>query len=60
MPVLAKRPELGADGHGRCVLRLTLLRGSSSGKHKFKLRGVRVLAGNVTADPLQLDKPDPA
>ena len=42
------------------MLRLTLLRGSSSGKHKFKLRGVRVLAGNVTADPLQLDKPDPA
>ena len=29
----------------RCELRLTLQRGSSSGAHKFKMRGLRVVAG---------------
>lgn len=34
----------------RCELRLILQRGSSSGAHKFKLRGLRVVAGlNVSA-----------
>ena len=34
-----------ASARQRCELRLTLLRASSSGAHKFKMRGLRVVAG---------------